>query len=68
MVKLLKRYTYSRGKADISVTELINPPQIAVLKRVHRNDIEEDLVDRFWALMGTNIHKILEDAADAALQ
>lgn len=65
LVKMLDRHPYSRGKAHISVTELISPPQIAVLRREHNHEIVEDVADRFWALMGTNIHKILEDAADA---
>lgn len=64
LLKLLDRQKYSRGKSDISVTELISPPQIAVLKRVHGHKVQEDISDRFWSIMGTNIHKILEDAAD----
>lgn len=64
IVSLLSRHKYSRGKADVSVTELIAPPQLAVLRREHGHKIVEDVADRFWALMGTNIHKILEDHAD----
>jgi hypothetical protein len=65
IVKLLESQRYSRGRADISVTELINPPQITALRRAHRHEMVEDVADRFWAIMGSNIHRILEEAADS---
>ena len=68
IVTLLSRHKYSRGKADISVSELISPPQLAVLKREHGHKIVEDVSERFWALMGTNIHKILEDHANETVR
>ena len=37
---------------------------VGFLKRKHQHEMVEDVSDRLWALMGTNIHKILEDAAD----
>lgn len=43
---------------DISITQLIDAPQIRMLRR--RNDIEEDAMDRMWALMGTAMHHVLE--------
>lgn len=45
-------------RGDISVTQLIDAPQIRYLKR--NNDYEEDVMDRIWALMGTAVHYILE--------
>lgn len=44
----------------ISVTEMWKPPQIRQLKRLH--DIEEDALDRIWALLGTAAHVIVERA------
>lgn len=64
IVRLMERQTYSRGRAHISITELINAPRIVALRRAHRHEMVEDVADRFWAIMGTNIHKILEGAAD----
>lgn len=45
-------------RGDISVTQLIDAPQIRYLRK--RNDIQEDVIDRIWMLMGTAIHHILE--------
>jgi hypothetical protein len=43
---------------DISVTQLIDAPQVRILKKT--NTIEEDVVDRIHMLMGTAVHKVLE--------
>jgi PD-(D/E)XK nuclease superfamily len=47
-------------KGDISTTQLIDAPQIRYLKAHH--DIEEDVSDRLWMLMGTAMHHVLERA------
>jgi len=47
-----------RTNGDISVTTLIDAPQIRMLKRA--NTITEDVMDRVWALYGTAMHHILE--------
>jgi len=43
---------------DISVTQLIDSPQIRILKKTH--DIEEDVSDRIWMLFGTAVHYVVE--------
>lgn len=59
---------YPYGKTgDISVTRLIGPPQIRMLERQHRDDIEEDAADRIWALIGQIAHGILERAETVAI-
>lgn len=65
LVNILAKREYSRGNSVMSVTQLINAPRVVALRTKHAHLIEEDVADRFWALMGTNIHKILEDGADA---
>lgn len=64
LMNLLKRDDYTRGDARISITQLIGSPRISILREAHKNEITEDISDKFWALMGTNIHKILERGAD----
>lgn len=54
---------YSKGKARLSVTQLISPPQIAVLKSRHFKDMEQDAADQFWSLLGSAVHHILESGA-----
>jgi hypothetical protein len=53
---------YTRGDADISVTQLIKSPRIVALEKEHAGEIVEDASDRIWSLMGQSIHTILERA------
>lgn len=58
---------YDPGECDISITGLIAPPQMEVLRRRHDGDIAEDCSDRLYALMGKAMHAILERAETSAL-
>lgn len=49
---------------QISVTSLIAPPIIRVLKMMHDDDIVEDVSERVWTLLGSNVHNILEHRVD----
>lgn len=61
-------YTASHKKhSDISVTALLNPPQVAQLNRQHWKEIEEDASERLWALLGQAVHAILAKAERSAL-
>ena len=51
---------YSKGKADISVTSLIDSPKIRLMKDKYDDQIEVDAVDMVWALFGTAVHSVLE--------
>ena len=53
---------YSKGKADISVTSLIDSPRVRIMKDVYKEDIEIDAVDMVWALFGTAVHSVLEQS------
>jgi len=64
-VNVLKKPTYSSGGADLSVTQLINSPQIVALKRKHAQELEEDVSDMVWSLFGTAVHSILENGKQA---
>jgi hypothetical protein len=67
IVNAVKNDPYDAGACDISVTKLIGPPQIRVLERKHRDELEEDVSDRIWSLIGQIGHGILERAETAAL-
>ena len=56
--------TYSRGKSDISVTELIDSPRIRLLKKAYADQIVVDAIDRVWSVFGTAIHKMIETGAE----
>ena len=66
LVNLFGKHTYSKGAATWSVTSLISPPKITVLREAYRRQIaaDSDISDSFWSLMGTNIHRILQDGAE----
>lgn len=53
---------YSRGGARKSITQLIDSPRVDALKRQHWDEIEVDVSERIWALLGTAVHHILEEA------
>lgn len=54
------KFDTHRSPGDISVTQIIDAPQIRILKKMHK--VDEDVSERVWALMGTAIHHILERA------
>lgn len=45
-----------------SVTELLGGTCEAILKRRHQGEGEEDVSDRVWAILGSAVHKVLEEA------
>ena len=53
---------YEKGDCDISVTQLIGPPQIRLLTEKHNDEIEQDVTDRIFMLFGSAVHNILEKA------
>jgi hypothetical protein len=57
---VLARPTYSKGKSNMSITELMNSPRVVQLKRKHWDDLTEDVADLVWSIFGTAIHNVLE--------
>jgi len=51
---------YENGK--YSVTNLIKPPQIYQLEKRYQAQIERDVSDGLWMLLGSSVHYILEKA------
>ena len=63
-VNVIHRPTYSKGKAHISATEIINSPRIVQLKKKYWNEIEQDASEMVWSLFGSAVHNILEHGKD----
>tara|TARA_R100001086_G_scaffold186439_2_gene104553 strand:+ start:3062 stop:3913 length:852 start_codon:yes stop_codon:yes gene_type:complete len=59
VIKAVEDDSYSMGDADFSVTGLIQPPQIARLRKEHEDKISEDVRDQIWKLVGTGVHEVL---------
>ncbi len=55
-------YTTGPKKSDISVTQLIDSPQVLSLRKANRDTISEDVSDRVWAVWGSAVHSICEIA------
>ena len=63
-VNVLKRPSYSKGKSNISATELISSPRIVQLRKMHAEQIEQDVSEMVWSIFGTAIHGVLEHGKD----
>ena len=63
IVRAIQRDTYTRGRAQISVTELMDSPRIRLLKNQHGANLEVDASDQIWTLLGRAIHLLLEQMA-----
>ena len=60
LMALANKQYYSKGKADFSVTEIISPPQIQRLRKKHHEEIEQDVSDMLWSLLGSALHVVAE--------
>jgi len=58
----VKNDPYDAGESDITVTQLISPPQQVALRRYFKEELVEDISDRIYALMGKAMHVVLERA------
>lgn len=62
LVKAVENDDYSKGDADYSTTELNVPSRIVALRKKHYHELEEDVADRIYSLLGKLGHKILENS------
>lgn len=67
LVRAVSHDTYTKEGSDYSVTELIKPPRIAALERLHADELEEDASDRLWLLMGKAGHEVLRRSSDGGI-
>jgi hypothetical protein len=63
-VNVLRRPTYTKGGANLSVTQLINSPKVVSLTAKHQGELEEDVADMVWSIFGSAVHSILEHGKD----
>jgi hypothetical protein len=63
-INVLERPTYSKGKANLSVTQLINSPKIVALTKKFEDELEQDVSDMVWSIFGSAVHKVLEHGQD----
>jgi hypothetical protein len=58
---------YSKGTrpSDISVTRLIDSPQVNQLRFEHSNELIEDVKDRVWSIWGSAVHSVVENTNES---
>lgn len=62
LLRAVENDPYSRGDAEFSVTQLLAPARQAALREQHKDEMEEDVEERLFALYGQIGHGILERA------
>ena len=65
IVNVVKRPQYTKGKAKLSITEIMNSPRIVQLRKKHEAEIEQDVADMVWSIFGTAVHGLLEHGKDS---
>ena len=67
IVTALTKDNYTKGDADISITGLLGPPRIRVLKKLNEDSLVRDVSDNVFSLLGRLMHGLLEQANQTAL-
>lgn len=60
LMTLASKEYYSKGKANYSVTELLGPPRIRRLREQYDSQMEQDVTDMMWQLLGSALHVVME--------
>ena len=60
LVTLATREYYSKGDSQYSVTEIMSPPKIRRLRERHNADIQQDVSDMLWSMLGSALHVVME--------
>lgn len=59
---------YKPTEGRYSVTRVLGSPCEAVLLRRHGHEIDGDVADNLWAILGSAIHKVLEESSETESQ
>lgn len=60
LMSLATREYYSKGASQYSVTELLAPPRIKRLRERYNAEIEQDVSDMLWQMLGSALHVVFE--------
>ena len=61
LVRAMSRDDYTKGKSDYSVTGLLTPPKVSLLREQYNDRMEMDISDKMYTFLGTALHKVMED-------
>jgi len=60
LVNAMMRDDYSKGPSEYSVTGLLTPPKVALLREQYDDQIEIDVSDKMFTFLGTALHTVME--------
>jgi hypothetical protein len=60
LVTLATKEYYSKGAAQYSVTELLSPPRVRRMREQYDAEMEQDVTDMLWSLLGSALHVVME--------
>mgnify|MGYP006277794109 CR=1 FL=1 len=60
LVTLATREYYSKGGSQYSVTELLSPPRVRRLREQYDSEIQTDVSDLMWQMLGSALHVVME--------
>ena len=60
LVRALSRDEYTKGSSDYSVTGLLIPPKVALLRERYQDEMEMDISEKMYTFLGTALHNALE--------
>lgn len=60
LVTLATKEYYSKGSSHYSVTELMSPPKIRRLREQYDGELEQDVSQMLWQMMGQALHVVME--------
>ncbi len=60
LVAFAKEPHYDSGDSDFTVTQLIDSPRVRILREKHAKEIQDDVYENIFRLVGTAIHHIAE--------
>ena len=64
IVAALSENNYTKGESHRSVTTLIDSPRVRILREKYEDQIEEDVSEMMWSVLGTAAHNIFENHAE----
>lgn len=64
VVRALTRSEYTKGESNRSVTQLIDSPRVRILRQENWENMEEDVSEKMWAVLGSAAHKMFEETGD----
>lgn len=63
LVTLASKEYYSKGASQYSVTELLSPPRVRRLREQYNDQIDTDVSDMLWQMLGSALHVVMERGA-----